>query len=137
MAQKRLSTRALRSRAENDGETKSEGFRPTSTKFSSHRTPTSLRLLVTRGHASLRYFSLYFGKRTAKELSSARPPGFSSLPHFGIAQWSMPSWSQGLSFLCLLWFTCLLVCFLLLPLLECFPKCFLNCSPDFIFLVPR
>ena len=50
------------------------------------------------GHASLRYFSLYLGNKTAKELSSTSPPGFSSFSNLGIAQWSMPSWSQGLSF---------------------------------------
>ena len=43
---------------------------------------------------------LYFGKSVAKELSSSRPPGLSSLVNGWTAQWSMPSWSHGLSFLC-------------------------------------
>jgi hypothetical protein len=42
----------------------------------------------------------YLGNRMAKELSSSRPVGLSSLLNFGTAQWSMPSWSHGLGLSC-------------------------------------
>lgn len=93
------------------------------TRLSSHPIPTSFRDRVIAGHTSLRYFSarslyvlihcrlcvicdawqtspLYFGNSTAKELSSKMPAGLSSFVKIGTVQWSIPSWSQGLSFLC-------------------------------------
>lgn len=70
------------------------------TKLSSHPTPTSLSARVTAGHTSLRYCSLYLGNNTAKLLSSSRPLGLSSFLKGSTRQWSMPSWSHGLGFLC-------------------------------------
>ena len=48
----------------------------------------------------VRHVPLYFGKRVAKELSSSKPAGLSSGLKAGTVQWSIPSWSHGLSFLC-------------------------------------
>ena len=96
------------------------------TRLSSQPIPTSFNDRVTAGQTSRKYFSAgqrmfstrqtssallhrslhclftprYFGKRTAKELSSSMPVGLSSLVNLGTAQWSIPSWSQGFSFLC-------------------------------------
>ena len=42
----------------------------------------------------------YLGNRMAKELSSSSPEGLSSLANFGMAQWSMPSWSHGFGLSC-------------------------------------
>mmetsp|Transcript_21641 Transcript_21641/g.60154 ORF Transcript_21641/g.60154 Transcript_21641/m.60154 type:complete len:217 (-) Transcript_21641:275-925(-) len=77
-----------------------------STRLSSQATPCSLRARVTAGHTSRKYFARYLGKRVAKELSSSRePPLLSSLSNLGMVQWSMPLWSQGLSFLYLPFFS--------------------------------
>mmetsp|Transcript_339 Transcript_339/g.1169 ORF Transcript_339/g.1169 Transcript_339/m.1169 type:complete len:203 (+) Transcript_339:831-1439(+) len=68
-----------------------------STRFNSHATPCSFKAFVIDGHVSLKYFSLYFGNSTAKELSSTTPPGLSSLVNGSMRQRSVPSMSHGLS----------------------------------------
>mmetsp|Transcript_3057 Transcript_3057/g.11011 ORF Transcript_3057/g.11011 Transcript_3057/m.11011 type:complete len:213 (+) Transcript_3057:730-1368(+) len=70
-----------------------------STRFSSHLMPCSFKAAVTLGHTSLRYFSLYLGNNTAKELSSIIPVGLSSLEIFTVSQCLISLLSQGLSFL--------------------------------------
>lgn len=44
---------------------------------------------------------LYLGNRMAKELSSRRPVGLSSLENLCTSQWFIPSWSHGFSLSCL------------------------------------
>ena len=98
------------------------------TRLSSHPTLWSFKDLVTRGQIPRRYCSvpqqwcqkqgrccmhkmssmkapqsaapLYFGNKTAKELSSSIPDGLSVLPKASIFQWSIVSSSQGFGFLC-------------------------------------
>ena len=55
----------------------------------------SLSFFSTSGQNSRRYFSLYFGNKVAKELSSNIPCGLSSAVKDSIFQWSMPSWSHA------------------------------------------
>mmetsp|Transcript_9385 Transcript_9385/g.42782 ORF Transcript_9385/g.42782 Transcript_9385/m.42782 type:complete len:206 (-) Transcript_9385:38-655(-) len=68
-----------------------------STRLSSHAMPNSFSARVTEGHTSRRYFSRYLGNSVANEDSSKRPSGLSSLVNASTFQWSMPSWSHGLS----------------------------------------
>mmetsp|Transcript_2654 Transcript_2654/g.4779 ORF Transcript_2654/g.4779 Transcript_2654/m.4779 type:complete len:208 (+) Transcript_2654:2110-2733(+) len=71
-----------------------------SIKLSSQAIPRWSKEEVTTGQTSRRYFSRYAGNNVANEDSSRKGPLLASSTLNGsIFQWSIPSWSHGLSFL--------------------------------------